>query len=354
MPDTPVLFTRLAPKRRTQSLRLNTSSDLQTHLYRGLVSATKPAPSSTHRKDMSQLTRSASSTLTETPSAIVPAPEPSTTASLSTTPVPTSQESEDQQATATTSTTALEADECASATANYDPQEDMHVTSSTLTSATDFHPLSTSTTEDVTSSTDHSRAAPTSSHRKAASLSAGTKAAPALTREQPDTRTPSQAGDYTLYRFIETGPRATVTTKETPQPSTTTAKSPSASAATETPTPTIRAEEASWRLTPKLILSPDGRFYQLIDAKSNPTCGCSFLMSDGHKCGEVNVWGGRCNYHVGRKTRCRRLASTWTHLTHGTRLLTRNQERHADAASSCPTATYATRRTSEGGGAMIT
>ena len=249
---------------------------------------------------MSQLTRSAGSTLTETPSTVVPALEPSTTASLSTTPAPTSQESEDQQATATTNTTALEADECASATANYDPQEDMHVTSSTLTSATNFHPLSTSTTEDVTSSTDHSRAAPTSSQRKAESLSAGTKAAPALTKEQPDTRAPSQAGDYTLHGIIDR-PEATVTTKETPQPSTTTAKSPSASSATETPTPTIRAEEASWRLTPKLILSPDGRFYQLIDAKSNPTCGCSFLMSDGHKCGEVNVWGGRCNYHVGSK-----------------------------------------------------
>ena len=220
------------------------------------TSPMKSVPATPHRQKKSKLPRLASSTLAVPPSAVVPAPEPTTTTSLSTTPVPTPQESEDQQATATTITTALEADECASATANYDPQEDMHVTLSTLTSATDFHPLSTSTTEDVTSSTDHSRAAPTSSHRKAASLSAETKAAPALTREQPDTRTPSQAGDYTLYRFIETGPRATVTTKETPQPSITTAKPPSASSATRTPTPTIRAEEAGWKLTPKLNLSP--------------------------------------------------------------------------------------------------
>ena len=42
-----------------------------------------------HKKNMSQLPRLASSTLTATPSAVVPAREPSTTASLSTTPVPT-------------------------------------------------------------------------------------------------------------------------------------------------------------------------------------------------------------------------------------------------------------------------
>ena len=28
------------------------------------------------------------------------------------------------------------------------------------------------------------------------------------------------------------------------------------------------------------------------DAKSRTSCGCSFLMSDGHKCDDKNVWGG--------------------------------------------------------------